>query len=75
MNNQPDSELPDNSQADKMLREYNFDYRKAHQNRFTSQVITVTLDPDVAEVFTTSESVNNALRAIISAIGKNSKLQ
>lgn len=55
--------------------EYNFNYRKALPNRFASQVITVTLDPDVAEVFTTLESVNNALRAIISAIGKNSKSQ
>ena len=32
--------------------------------------ITVTLDPDVAEVFKTSEAVNNALRAILSAIPK-----
>lgn len=71
MNNQPDSELPDNSQADEMLPEYNFDYRKARQNRFASRAtVTVTLDPDIAEVLTTSESVNNALRAIISAIPK-----
>lgn len=76
MNNQPDSEFHDNSQVDEMLPEYNVDYRKARQNRFASQAtVTVTLDPDVAEVFTTSESVNNALRAIISAIGKNSKSQ
>lgn len=44
MNNQPNSELPDNSQADEMLSEYNFDYRKARPNRFASQAtVTVTL--------------------------------
>ena len=75
MNNQPNSEFQDNDQVDEILPEYEFNYRKARQNRFASQVITVTLDPDVAEVFTSSESVNNVLRAIISAIGKNSKSQ
>ena len=71
MNNQPDSEFQDNSQVDEMLPEYEFNYRKARQNRFASRAsVTVTLDPDVAEVFNTSESVNNALRAIISAIPK-----
>lgn len=76
MNNQPNSEFQDNSQVDEMLPEYEFNYRKARQNRFASRAsVTVTLDPDVAEVFNTSESVNNALRAIISAIGKNSKSQ
>jgi uncharacterized protein (DUF4415 family) len=57
---------------DDLLPEYNFDYRKARPNRFVTHPsetqITVTLDPDVAEVFKTSEAVNNALRAILSAI-------
>ncbi|MGK7875698.1 MAG: hypothetical protein AB4426_21070 [Xenococcaceae cyanobacterium] len=57
---------------DDLLPEYNFDYRKARPNRFVTQEsetqITVTLDPDVAEVFKTSEAVNNALRAILCAI-------
>jgi uncharacterized protein (DUF4415 family) len=60
---------------DELLPEYNFDYRKARPNRFVTQEgktpVTVTLDPDVAEVFTTSEEVNKALRAILSAIPKN----
>jgi hypothetical protein len=30
-------------------------------------VVAVTLEPDVAEVFDTSESVNRALRSVISA--------
>jgi hypothetical protein len=32
--------------------------------------INITLDPDVAEVFTTSEEVNNALRSLLTAIPK-----
>ncbi|WP_353573288.1 hypothetical protein [Candidatus Albibeggiatoa sp. nov. BB20] len=39
-------------------------------NRFAKQQeqITVTLDTDIAKVFQTSESVNKALRAILSAL-------
>ena len=56
---------------DDMLSEYEFDYKKAKQNRFAEEYsITVTLDSDVAEIFTSSESVNKALRAVISAIPK-----
>ncbi|WP_445260604.1 hypothetical protein [Picosynechococcus sp. PCC 8807] len=57
---------------DDLLPEYNFDYSKAHPNRFVAKQrksgVTVVLEPDVAQVFTTSESVNKALRAILSAI-------
>lgn len=64
-----------NNGEDDLLPEYNFDYRKARPNRFATQKdkppVTVTLDPDVALVFTTSEAVNNALRAILSAIPNN----
>jgi len=57
---------------DDMLPEYEFDYKKAKKNRFAEEYsITVTLDSDVAEVFTSSESVNKALRAVISAIPKS----
>lgn len=57
---------------DDMLHEYNFDYSKARPNRFaTSELITVTLEPDVAKVFKTSEEVNKALRAILSAVPRN----
>lgn len=49
--------------------EYNFDYSKAKPNRFANDYhISVTLDSDVAGVFKNSESVNKALRAILSAI-------
>jgi hypothetical protein len=55
---------------DDILPEYHFDYSKAKPNRFARQSpqITVTLDPDVAEVFTTSEAVNKALRALLNAL-------
>jgi hypothetical protein len=53
-----------------LLLEYNFDYSKAKPNRFVKKVINVTLDEDVAKVFTDSESVNKALRAILAALPK-----
>ncbi len=53
-----------------LLPEYNFDYSKAKPNRFAPKVINVTLDEDVAKVFTNSESVNKALRAILTALPK-----
>jgi hypothetical protein len=59
-----------NSDSDDMLPEYDFDYSKAKPNRFVTAEagITVVLDADVAAVFKTSEAVNKALRAILSAI-------
>ncbi len=52
-----------------MLSEYSFDYAKAKNNRFAADYhVAITLDPDVARYFKTSKSVNNALRAILSAI-------
>ena len=55
-----------------MQREYRFDYRKARPNRFASaaanEPLIVMVDPDVAEVFRTPESVNRALRALIAAL-------
>ncbi len=53
-----------------MLPEYEFDYANAKPNRFAQQRVTVALDPDVAQVFKTSEAVNKALRAILTAIPK-----
>jgi hypothetical protein len=53
-----------------LLPEYNFDYSKAKPNRFAKKAINVTLDEDVAKVFTDSESANKALRAILTALPK-----
>jgi hypothetical protein len=55
-----------------MLPEYNFDYRKAHSNRFADRLYkdrrVVVLDPDVSKVFPTSESVNSVLRALVTTM-------
>lgn len=52
---------------DDLLPEYNFDYKKAKPNRFAikDNQRVIVLDPDVAEYFEDSESVNRILRAII----------
>jgi hypothetical protein len=55
---------------DDLLPEYHFDYKKAKPNRFAAQggrqlLKVVVLDEDVAQVFTTPESVNQVLRALI----------
>ncbi len=55
---------PPGKKIDDLLPEYKFDYSKARPNRFAGRVrkedVTVALDPDVSEVFTTSESANTA---------------
>jgi hypothetical protein len=55
-----------------MAKKYRFDYSKAKPNRFASRMkdapLVAVIDPDVAKVFTTSEQVNKALRALISAM-------
>ena len=57
---------------DELRAEYRFDYSKAQPNRFAArtrrQGVAVLLDPDVARVFKNSESVNKALRALISVV-------
>jgi len=59
-----------------MLPEYRFDYRKARPNRFAAKFQrgsrAVVLDPDVAAVFSTPESVNAVLRALIETMPQNS---
>ena len=60
--------------ADELLPEYNFDYRKARPNRFapnaTEGSLVVVLEPDIAQVFTTPESVKQVLRALIATMPK-----
>jgi hypothetical protein len=54
---------------DDLKPEYEFDYSKAQPNRFAARFKSgsrvVVLDPDVAQVFTTPESVNKVLRALL----------
>ena len=61
---------------DDMRSEYSFDYRKARPNRFAARKkdrLTVVLDPDVSKVFTTPESVNTVLRALIATMPQSAK--
>ena len=69
------AKLPSELEKD-MLPEYHFDYSKARPNRFAARIKpgsrVVTLDPDVAAVFSTPESVNAVLRALIETMPQNS---
>ena len=60
-----------------MRDEYQFDYSKAKPNRFASQIgqdqLMIVLDPDVAAVFKTPESVNQVLRTIITLMSNMEK--
>lgn len=62
----------------KMTSEYRFDYRKAKRNRFAAKMknepLVVLIEPDIAKVFTSSDQVNNALRALISAMPEKKAL-
>lgn len=66
------SEINKNESDDDLLPEYNFDYSKARPNRFAAMFpkdhLIVSLDPDVAAVFSDAEAVNRALRALINAM-------
>ncbi len=71
MNKMPFEESQDSKEE--LLAEYQFDYKKAKPNRFAAQsgkqlLKVVVLDEDVAQVFTTSESVNKVLRALMESM-------
>ena len=57
---------------DDLRPEYRFDYSKSRANRFSSRLggsgVAVVLEPDVARVFDSAESVNRLLRSVISAL-------
>jgi hypothetical protein len=63
---------PKSRKIQEMAPEYRFDYSKAKPNRFAARMkdepLIVMIEPDVAKVFKSSEQVNKALRALISAI-------
>ncbi len=60
----------DNDHDQDMREEYDFSggVRGKYVNRFQSGSNVVVLDPDVAKVFKDSESVNQALRALVTII-------
>ena len=68
---------PKESKRGEMRREYRFDYRKSRPNRFAplmkGTTVAVVLDPDIASVFQSSESVNSLLRSVITALPKQAK--
>lgn len=59
---------------DDMLPEYHFDYGKARPNRFVRDMaegsLVVVLEPELAQVFKTSEQVKAILRAIADAMSQ-----
>jgi len=65
MNQDPNKETDSD-----MLDEYDFSdgVRGKYVERFAKGCNVVVLDPDVAEIFTDSESVNQALRALAEII-------
>jgi len=70
------SPSPEKARSSEMLPEYRFDYKKAKPNRFAKNRaarVVVVLDPDVAVVFKTPESVNTMLRALITTMPRNDK--
>ena len=60
---------------DEMLKEYDFTdgIRGKYVDRLTNRKKVITLEPDVAEVFTDSESVNQALRGLLPVIQKQAE--
>jgi hypothetical protein len=69
------SQQPNNEQDQEMLEEYDFSggVRGKYANRFAAGANVVVLDPDVAEVFSDSDSVNQALRALAGIIQHQSE--
>jgi hypothetical protein len=63
--------------GDDLLREYDFrpGVRGKYARRFAQGTNIVVLDPDVAEVFPDSTSVNDALRALarVAALGRRQR--
>jgi len=66
------------TKREEMRREYQFDYRKSRPNRFAPLMkgssVAVVLDPDVASVFRSPESVNSLLRSVIRALARHAKV-
>ena len=61
----------ENNDSDQdMLEQYDFSggARGKYVDRFPRGSSVVVLDPDVAKIFTDSESVNQALRALVAII-------
>ena len=64
-----------NNEETEMLDEYDFTggVRGKYVNRIVRERNIIVLEPDVAEVFTDSESVNQALRGLLPVIRKQAE--
>ncbi len=60
------------TKADEMRSEYDFSggVRGKHYKAYQAGTNVVLLEPDIAEVFKDSESVNHALRMLLNLAGK-----
>ncbi|HVS82482.1 MAG TPA: hypothetical protein VHE60_12195 [Pyrinomonadaceae bacterium] len=69
------SSQANDEQDQELLEEYDFSggVRGKYAARFAEGANVVVLDPDVAEVFADSESVNQALRALAGIIQHRSE--
>ena len=72
------SRRPSKNRPEGELRaEYTFDYSQSRPNRFASRMaanaVAVFLEPDVAQVFDSSDSVNRLLRSVISALPQRAR--
>ena len=59
-----------------MPAEYHLDWSKARPNPYAARLkdtVAVVLEPDVAEAFPTSESVNTFLRTVLVAVPRLSR--
>ena len=65
---------PNNNSAPDILEEYDFSKRTRgrYSERHAAGNNVIVLDPDVAEVFPESASVNRALRALVDIIRRHS---
>ena len=66
---------PRNGRHTEMLDEYDFSrgVRGKHAEQYKAGSNVVMLAPEVAKVFPTSESVNDALRAFVKIVRKRAK--
>jgi hypothetical protein len=65
------------SRRDGLRTEYQLDFGKSRPNRFASRLgkdtVAVVLEPDVAQVFDSSQSVNRLLRSVIEAVPRRAR--
>jgi len=65
--------------SDQLRPEYNFDYSKAVRGKYHRRLLheganVVVLDPDIADAFPDSASVNEALRSLLELTASTKRL-